>query len=112
MAQESFERGRMFWREDNDKIYVLYNSGYWERYDNIWQEGDAHFSCGTTSSPPTPQRGFGKIWCTYNTVRQGLGDATNAEWGEYGAIQEFSGGLILQTGSGQIYTFYSDGTWR
>jgi len=112
MAEEDFQRGRVFWREDNDKIYVLYSNGSWERYDDIWREGDPVFTCGTQSSPPTPLRGFGKVWCTYSNVRQGLGDATNSEWGEYGAVQDFSGGLILQTGSGRIYIFYSDGTWR
>jgi len=111
IARENFEHGLMFWREDNDKIYVLYDNGYWGGYDNIWQEGDAHFSCGS-SSPPTPQRGFGKVWCTFSSVRQGLGDATNAEWGEFGALQEFNAGLILQTADGRIYTFYNDGTWR
>lgn len=112
VAQEGFQHGLMIWREDNDKIYVLYHNGSWERYNDIWHEGDPPFTCGTKSSPPTPQRGFGKIWCTYDAVCQGLGDAINAEWGEYSAIQEFSGGLILQMGSGKTYTFYSDGTWR
>jgi hypothetical protein len=112
MAQERFQRGRMFWREDNDKIYVLYSDGSWERYDDIWHEGDPTFTCGTESSPPTPLRGFGKIWCTYGNVRQGLGDAVNSEWGSYGTVQEFSGGLILQTASGPIFVFYGDGTWE
>ena len=112
MAEEDFQHGRMFWRKDNDKIYVLYSNGSWERYDNIWRERDPVFTCGTQSSPPTPLRGFGKVWCTYSDVRQGLGDATNGEWGDYGAVQDFDGGLILQTESGRVYTFYSDGTWR
>jgi serine/threonine protein kinase len=112
MAEERFQYGRMFWKEDNDKIYVLYDNGHWERYDDIWHEGEAEFTCGTTSSPPTPKRGFGKIWCTYNNVRQGLGDATSGEWGDRGSVQAFNGGLTLQTAGGQVYIFFNDGTWR
>ncbi len=113
IAEEDFQGGRMLWREDNTKIYVLYSSGRWEKYNDIWHEGEAEFTCGTPSSPPTPKRGFGKIWCTYNNVRQGLGEATNAEWGKHGTVQEFGGGLIVQTGSGPVYVFYNDdSTWK
>ena len=112
MAQEDFQGGKMFWRQDNGKIYVLYRSGRWERYDNIWREGDPEFSCSAPESPPTPKRGFGKIWCKYDAVRQGLGEATNGEWGEGGSVQDFGGGWILQSESGAMYIFYSNGTWR
>lgn len=111
MAEENFQRGRMFWREDNDKIYVLYNNGRWEQYNDLWREGDPAFTCGIEQTPPTPIRGFGKIWCTHDAVRQGLGDATSSEGGNYGAVQDLSGGLILQSGSGRVYALFSDGTW-
>ena len=111
MAQEDFQNGKMFWREDNDKIYVLYSNGAWARYDDLWQDGDPAYACGTPESPPTPARGFGKIWCTYNNVRNGLGNATNAEWGEGGTVQDYAHGTIIQTGSGN-YILFGDGTWR
>ena len=97
--------------KDNDRVYVLYDNGYWASYGNTWHEGDPAFTCGTSSSPPTPMMGFGKVWCTYSDVRQGLGDSVNAESGDYGAVQEFSSGLILQIGDEQAYVLYSDGTW-
>lgn len=112
MAEELFQNGRMFWREDNDKIYVLYNSGRWARYDNIWRESDPTYTCGTQSSPPTPLRGFGKIWCTHDQVRQALGNATTAEAGQHGTVQDFSGGSILRTGSSVTYVLLSSGTWQ
>jgi hypothetical protein len=102
----------MFWREDNGRIYAVYNSGSWASYPDTWQDGDPDFACGTQESPPTPKRGFGKVWCSYDAVRQGLGNATDAEFGSHGAVQDFNGGLILQTGNGRIYVFYSNGTWR
>lgn len=110
-AIESFERGYMFWRQDNDKIYVMYNSGSWGRYDDIWTESDPSFTCGTPQSPPTPQRGFGKIWCTRSEVRQGLGNATDGEYGETTLTQAFTNGLIWQTPAGR-YVLLNDGTWR
>jgi serine/threonine protein kinase len=112
LAQEAFQGGRMFWREDDDRIYVLYNGNSWASYADIWQEGDPEFTCGTQESPPTPQRGFGKIWCTYDVVRSGLGNATEGEWSDNGTVQDFNDGTILQTGNGRFYVFYSNGTWR
>jgi tRNA A-37 threonylcarbamoyl transferase component Bud32 len=112
LAQEAFQSGRMIWREDNDRIYVLYNGSSWASYADIWQVGEPEFTCGTPESPPTPQRGFGKIWCTYDVVRSGLGNATEGEWGDNGTVQDFNGGTILLTGNGRFYIFYSNGTWR
>jgi serine/threonine protein kinase len=113
MVQETFQNGRMFWREDIDKIYVLYNNGSWARYDDIWKEGQPEYSCDGPPSPPTPLRGFGKIWCTYPNVRSDLGNATTHEWAEVNRVQDFSGGLIIQDDSGHTYTLLADdGSWR
>jgi serine/threonine protein kinase len=44
-ATGPFQRGRMFWRQDNDRIYVLYNSGSWAVYNDIPSTGiNWHFS--------------------------------------------------------------------
>ena len=113
MAMQTFDGGVMFWREDNDDIYVLYNSGGWARFDDVWREGDAEFSCGTQESPPTPKRGFGRIWCDHNSVSNGLGNARDAEWGAAGATQDFERGSIVLAPNGQTYVLDSDnGTWR
>lgn len=112
MAEENFVNGRMYWRDDNDRIYAVYSNGTWASYADIWNEGDPEFSCETPSSPPTPRRGFGKIWCTYGNVRNGLGDAIEAERGENGIVQEFENGFMLRASSGKIYTFYNGGSWK
>jgi hypothetical protein len=112
MAVEDFQRGRMLWRADNRRIYVLYNTGRWAGYDDTWQEGQPEYSCGTPQSPPTPKRGFGQVWCTHSTVRQGLGDATTAERGDSGTLQSYAGGFILRLSGGQTYVLYNDGSWR
>ena len=102
----------MFWREDSRRIYVLYSDGRWEWHDDTWREGDPAFTCGTQQSPPTPRRGFGKVWCEHDNVRQGLGNATDVEGGERGEVQDFVNGLILRTGDRQIYVLYGGGTWK
>ncbi|HOU13735.1 MAG TPA: protein kinase [Anaerolineae bacterium] len=113
-AQEHFEHGEMFWREDTDRMLVLYASGAWASYRDIWADGDPTYSCTDSapqSSPPTPLRGFGKIWCTYAEVRRGLGNATDAERGFNSTLQEFERGTLLRTDNRQVYILYADGTW-
>jgi len=39
-AYEPFERGHMIWRDDTREIYVLYEDGSYESYEDTWQEGD------------------------------------------------------------------------
>ncbi|UCG23405.1 MAG: serine/threonine protein kinase [Chloroflexota bacterium] len=112
IVQEVFDHGRMFWREDNDMIYVVYNTGAWAQYLDAWRESQPEFSCGTPESPPTPKRGFGKTWCTHGSVRNGLGDAINHEWSESVLVQDFADGTLLDHG-GQLYLFFADNnTWR
>jgi len=112
MAQQVFQNGKMFWREDTDKVYVLFNNGTWARYSDIWLESDPEFSCGVPESPPTPKRGFGKVWCTHSEVRSGLGNATTGEWGETTIVQDFDGGFMF-IHNGKTYTLRSgNGTWR
>ncbi len=113
MVMESFDGGVMLWREDTDKIYAIYNSGAWARFEDAWLEGDPTFTCGPEESPPTPQRGFRRIWCDHSSVRNGLGNARDVEWAAPGATQEFERGTILVAPNGRTYVLYSDnGTWR
>lgn len=112
MAQETFVKGRMFWRQDNDRIYAVYNNGTWASYADIWAESNPTFSCGTQQTPPTPQRGFGKIWCANSAVQQGLGNATDLEWATYGEIQEFVNGMIWRVGGNTTIVFYYNSSWR
>lgn len=111
MAEESFSGGKMLWREDTDLIYTVYYNGTWGSYDDIWHEGDPEYSCEGPPSPPTPIRGFGKIWCSYSGVRGGLGNATDHEWGASGVVQLFEEGFMLQSPGGGIYSFSYNGSW-
>jgi predicted Ser/Thr protein kinase len=113
MAEETFQKGRMFWRQDREKyVIALYSSGSWGDYLGDWQEGDPEFTCGPESSPPTPKRGFGRVWCNYPEVRSGLGNATALERGFNGTVQDFNRGLIIRMDSGATYVMYSGDGWE
>jgi len=109
VAEQAFERGHMYWREDNRRIYVFYNTGRWQVYDDTWVEGQPEYACGGPPSPPTPKRGFGKVWCTRAGVREGLGGAKEAEHLTGAEVQSFTNGLILGTGW-RSWVLSSDGS--
>ena len=110
-AIEPFQHGYMLWRQDSDQIYAIYSNGTWRHYNDLWHEGEPEYSCGTAQTPPTPKRGFGKIWCTYGAVQQGLGSATSGEGGEDSFLQSFSNGTIWQNSFGR-FVLFNDGSWR
>jgi hypothetical protein len=110
-AEERFQNGRMIWREDNDRIYAFYSNGQWESHRDTWNEGDPNYSCGTPSTPPTPLRGFGRAWCNFASIRNGLGNATEGERGLGITVQNFANGAIVRTDN-QTFVLYNDGSWE
>lgn len=119
IVEESFEGGKMFWREpvDTAQALVLFNDGTWRIFQHSpFVEGSPDFSCPDANTPsqcpPTPKRGFGMMWCDIPEIRGGLGDATNCERGYQGAMQEFERGSMLQTDDGTIFVFYDGGGWE
>jgi len=111
MAEEMFQKGRMYWRKDNDNIYALFNGGGWAAYANIWRDGDPQETC-SSGTPITAVRGFGKIWCTTPSVRNGLGNATTEESGYYSTVQDFARGMIFRASSGKALVLYSGDGWE
>lgn len=119
VAEASFERGLMFWREPFDYALALvaFNSGAWQIFQHTpYVEGSPEFSCLDAETParcpPTPKRGFGMMWCDIPAIRSGLGNAITCERGYTGVMQAFDGGFVLQSDSGAVYVFYEDGTWE
>ena len=115
VAEEAFQNGWMYWWGDDNRVYAVYDRGRWESYASIWQGGEPEFSCldadMPAQSPPTPKRGFGKIWCIYPNVRQNLGWATEGEHGFDATVQHFEYGLMLRTEQ-WTWVFYDDGSWE
>jgi hypothetical protein len=113
-AEESFQGGYMFWRDDTKVIYVLYNNGTWQSFNDTWTTGQPETD--TSIVPPPgyyqPKRGFGKVWRDNSSVRSTLGWATTEERGFYASVQQFSGGLMFWSNVRGIYVLYSDGRWE
>ncbi len=113
-GEQSFQGGYMFWREDTKQIYVIYNNGTWQVYEDTW----------TTSQPETdpsivapsgyyqPKRGFGKVWRENPQVRNNLGWATTEERALHGSVQPFEGGRMIWSNTRGVYVLYSDSTWQ
>jgi hypothetical protein len=111
LVQQGFQNGRMIWREDAGTIYVVYDDAEWDQFEDTWTGDEPEFTCGDPISPPTPRRGFGKVWCTFDEVRQGLGQAIRVETQGSNLLQEFENGLLLLI-DGKILLLLSDGTWE
>lgn len=106
MVEQSFERGRMFWRGDKAAIYVLPDDHTFARFADTWTDSLPAYSCpeaGPPQTPPTPQRGFGKVWCEQPEVRRALGNATGGEQAYEAVVQEFDTGLIFEVKGKGIY---------
>ncbi len=96
-AWETFERGAMFWRSDNNLAYAFFNDNRWMPVDERW-DGQAVPSRG---EPPTglraPERGFGYAWGVRDDFFQRLGWAADQERGFCAVIQNFERGFMLQS---------------
>ena len=96
----------MLWRSDSAQIYALAAGGSYFRFDDTWNESQPAYSCpelGPSETPPTSQRGFGKVWCSQLRVRELLGKATSQERALEAMLQAFDTGLIFDTPSGAVY---------
>ena len=110
---QTFEGGQMFWREDTNQIYTLFNNGSWRVYENPWREGKA-LSGGY--SPPReryePQASLGEIWRSLGGPGSPLGWAT-APQGETIAIGQrfWHGTLIYNPLNERLYILYNGAHW-
>lgn len=112
-AEQSFSGGYMFWRQDQQYLYVLYNNGTWQGFGDTWTSGEPEWDPGIVPPPGyyQPKRGFGKVWRDQAGVRNALGWATMEEHGFQGSVQPFDGGIMLWSPARGIYVLYNDGTW-
>lgn len=114
LGEQTFERGKMFWRQDTATIYVLYSDGTWQQFADTWHAGDPEVDTSITAPAGLyqPKRGFGKVWRDNPGVRSGLGWGTIEERGLNGAIQPFERGLMLWSPQLGIHALYNDGRWQ
>lgn len=122
-AEQVFDAGHMFWRQDNDTAYVIYEQGSqlgsYQAFTGAWSEGDPEYSC--VASPPSgkiqPKRGFGAVWCQLGgpSAAIGWGLAEEAGFGPGNGdpiVQDFERGFIFRdsdgTSTGQAYVFFGE----
>jgi hypothetical protein len=76
-------------------IYVLYENGTYERYDDTYTSGDPTAGETPPSGLVRPLLGFGKVWMEHPPVRATLGWATDVEMPGPGRFQLFTGGAMI-----------------
>ena len=120
-AEQPFDNGHMFWRQDNDYAYVVYedgaSEGSYEAFTGVWSEGDPEYSCAASPPPGKvqPKRGFGAVWCDLGAASAAIGWGLEEEAGfgpGYGdpLVQQFDRGFIFRdsdgTTNGLAYVFF------
>jgi hypothetical protein len=82
-AEQAFENGRMLWLQHDNLIYVFFDDGTYQTFDDTWVAGQPDSVPGLT--PPAgrymPVRGFGKVWSGDADIRSRLGWALAEERG-------------------------------
>jgi len=117
-AEQTFQYGYMFWRQDTNTVYVMYSTGAWKEVPNTWKEGDPEKN--DDIHPPEglyqPVRVFGKVWRDYEGASPGkvpiIGWATAEERGFHVTAQAYQGGYMVLTDRNMVYVLYNNGQWR
>jgi len=117
-----FEHGMMIWVEQQDAIYVLYNSfeqPAWEVYPDEFEEWMPETDSDWTPAPFPytfqPRRGFGTLWRANVAVRERIGWAVDRfEWPFSSNIQTAEDGTIYIEGSegGLVVLSPNQDDWR
>jgi len=110
----------MLWFGGEGQIYVLTDDGRWLAYTDTWQEGDPEIACNPenldpATSPPLPRRGFGKLWCTVDTVRTSMGHIDREErLCQHAVVQRFQQGRLLacfEDATIRYFRILENGAW-
>jgi hypothetical protein len=131
VAEQLFERGRMYWLQPIQKIWVATTDSsdqqVWFVYEDTFVDGETEIDPKLT--PPAgfiqPVRGFGKLWRENTDVQETLGWAEAAENGYMTRYEYRAGGTVknneyiygagkhlITLQDGQIIEFNENGTWQ
>ncbi len=126
-ARQNFERGQLLWvdyPQDPDFVWAAVRpnptategaTSY--KFTDTWP-GSPEYWCdqAQANAPLGPKRGFGMLWCDYDTLRADLGQALDEEVGgpDYPRCQAqlFQGGAIIHDPFQSTYwVFIENGGW-
>lgn len=106
-AFQYYQNGMMVWREDADRIYVLYNNG---TYASFRDDSPAGYR-----ESDLLKGGFGYLWNNNSGVRGALGNPTTAEANATDfAVQDFANGTIFyffENDTRNHVLFAANNTW-
>ncbi|MEO8608976.1 MAG: hypothetical protein ABI690_13895 [Chloroflexota bacterium] len=116
-----FQNGFMIWVQQQDAIYVLYDSANfprWQVFNDAWVDGIPD-SDPTYANPPAytwqPKRGFGLLWRNQSALRERLGwSVMELETPFDAQVQIGSNGTIyINEPRGGIFVLTADGSeWK
>jgi hypothetical protein len=110
----------MLWFGDEQQIYVLQPDGGWLAYTDTWNSDEPEILCNPDgvdpeTSPPLPRRGFGKLWCTVESVRLTMGVIDREErLCQHAVVQRFEQGRLLacfEDATIRYFRLLEDGSW-
>lgn len=105
----------MFWQDDNDAVYILYDYGSYTIGSERYVEGDPDDACPEIGDAPKglfkPVRGFNRQWCSNYYVRYALNWALEEEVGYNAQWQPFEHGRVWQSRANHLYVFFYDYWW-
>jgi hypothetical protein len=111
----------MLWFSGENQIYVLLPDKSWLAYTDTWKESEPEILCNPenldpATSPPLPRRGFGKLWCTVESVRETLGLSDREErLCQHSVVQRFENGRLLacfEDATIRYFRLLDDGSWN
>lgn len=110
----------MLWFGGEGQIYVLSDDGRWFAYTDTWQDTEPEILCNPDNldpaeSPPLPRRGFGKLWCSVETVQSAMGYIDREErLCQHAVVQRFERGRLLacfEDATIRYFRILEDGAW-
>ena len=110
----------MLWFGSERQIYVLFPDKSWLAYTDTWDDSQPEIVCNPdnldpATSPPLPRRGFGKLWCSVESVRTALGTIDREErLCQHSVTQRFERGRLIacfEDATIRYFRILDDGAW-
>lgn len=121
-AVQQFEHGAMYYVDDEKQILVMLDAQTWRGFDDTWSSELPEDTCPSILvQPPSvkPKRGFGKVWCEQEAIREKIGSGESPEIGLYTApLQHFQHGVVFgppdaeQVRVKKVFVLLQNGMWN
>jgi hypothetical protein len=113
-SQQAFYSGFVVANDTTGIIYVMYNNGTWQQFQNTWVPGEPVYNPGLVPPPGwcQPEYGIGKVWRNETSVSQRLGWAKAPAQMTSGTSQQYQGGMMLWTSTTGVWVLYNNGTFQ